>query len=314
MIKGIRWLLALVIGLLVIGLLGFFSEVTPFAKDLLKLESALQRMKVEFERDPQNPSIRTLLGEIDRRYYPSVWIREVPSPNWASPSAERLSRIEQIAEALTPFEATLVSIAMNPGFGSDADRAVNLLWYAKPTETLKRSLLSKADSNPIAYRILFETGLSDEEVRKAFVKGLDASSPEGIRVSQRADMAVTWGLVEAIPVYLELLNKPFNPKTISFVGHIPAQDANSTLGGYNLAARAAMHLGRNGEPLLPLIKERFAEVQKAFPAQQKVLTGSLVSAIDVLEGRREPQNHAAMSGRGVINLSVSYKPVPLPSK
>jgi hypothetical protein len=278
------------------------------AMDLSGFEKTLMELQRESAADPNGSSVRELLRKLDANYNPSRWISEVPSPDMASPSAERLERINQIARTIAPYESVLVTLGFDKSLGSDAQRAVDFLWYTAPSPALKQRLIDAADRNPTAYRVLFETGMFDSQVRSKFVEGLAASAPKYLR-EQRAAMAVDWGLVEALPVYLEMLRKPFDPQTISFVGHIPAESANGTLGGYRLASQAAMYLGSNGTILLPLLKQRYSEIQASFPDKGEVLTGNLKAAVDVLEGKRHPRVRAAINGRGALNLSRGHAPI-----
>lgn len=291
-----------------IAALMLFNVARISAMDLSSFQSALAQLKREHAANPGSPAVRELLQELDRTHNPSRWISEVPSRDMASPSPERLDRIRQIGDAIAPYEQVLVDLAVNKTLGSDADRAVDFLWYAKPTPTLKRSLLNASDEHPIAFKVLFETGMFDGEARAKYATGLAPSAPPELR-EQRASMASDWGLPEALPIYAEMLRKPFDPTKVSFVGHIPAEDAGSSLSSYGLAAQGAMHLGASGKALLPLIKQRFAEIQAAFPDKHQALTGNLNAAIDVLEGRRPPPVHAAINGRGAINLTVGSTPV-----
>lgn len=281
---------------------------TAETMDLPGFEKALAILQRESATDPNSPAVRELLRTLDANFNPSLWLNEVPSPDMASPSPERLERIEQIARTIAPYESVLVSLGFNKALGSDAIRAVNLLWYAAPSPALKERLLGETANDSFAYVVLFETGMFDPQVRSRFVQGLSAPASPELR-HQRASMACSWGLVEAIPVYIELLQKPFDPTTISFVGHVPAEDAEGSLSGYRLASEAAMYLGPAGTTLLPLLKQRYSEIQAAFPDKGQVLTGSLKAAIDVLEGRRNPPVHAAINGRGEINLTKGYSPI-----
>lgn len=253
------------------------------------------------------------LAELSERHYPIDWIREVPSDSWAAPTQERLERINEISQAIAGSESVLVEMAFDRELNGMAhSSARKFLYYAPPSNQLKTTLLSKADVSSEAYLLLFETGLFDSDVRAKYVEGLQAPAPSSLRI-QRADMAVEWGLLEALPVYLEMLQRPFDPSTISFVGHIPAEDAKSSLSRYKVAAQAAMHFGPSGVTLLPLLNQRFAEIQAAFPDNHQALTGTLKAAIDVIEGRRNPPIRAAMNGRGALNLMLGASPVALAS-
>jgi len=276
--------------------------------DITGFESALAQLQREQAVDPNSTAVTELLRKLDKTYNPSRWINEVPSRDMASPSPERLNRINQIANAIAPYEQLLVDIGFDKTLSSDADRALDFLWYAAPSPDLKQSLFKEADKNAIAYQVLFETGMFDSQVRSKFIEGLLPSAPAQLR-QQRASMASSWGLVEAVPVYMEMLQKPFDPATVSFVGHIPAGDAKSPLSAYRMASQAAMHLGSEGAVLLPLLKQRYSEIQAAFPDKGQVLTGNLKAAIDVLEGRRNPPVHTAINGRGEINLTKGYSPI-----
>lgn len=251
------------------------------------------------------------LAELGERLYPVDWIREVPSDSWASPSQQRLERINEISQAIGGSENVLVEMAFDRELDGVAhSSARKFLYYAPPSNQLKTALLNKADVSSEAYLLLFETGLFDSNVRAKYTERLQAWVPSSLRI-QRADMAVEWGLLEALPVYLEMLQQPFDPSTISFVGNIPAEDPKSSLGRYKVAAQAAMHLGSSGASLLPLIKQRFSEIQTAYPDNHQALTGTLKVAIDVIEGRRNPPIRAAMNGRGAVNLMAGPTPIAL---
>lgn len=297
--RGIAW---------AIVALMLFNVARISAMDLPSFQSALAQMKREHAANPGSPAVRELLQEVDRTHNPARWISEVPSRDMASPSPERLDRIRQIGDAIAPYEQVLVDLAFNKTLGSDADRAVDFLWYAKPTPTLKRSLLNASEEHPIAFEVLFETGMFDSEVKAKYIAGLAPSARPELR-EQRASMAVTWGLLEALPVYVELLQKPFDPTKVTFVGHIPAHDAGSSLSGYGLAVQASLYLGEKAAPLLPLLKVRYAEIERAFPDQAIALGGGLLNAIDVIEGRRPVSINTATNGRGAINLTVGSTPV-----
>lgn len=281
-------------------------------KDISDMEARLQKIGDAYSAGNMTEAAKALM-ELSNTHYPIDWIREIPSDNWAAPSEERVTRIEEIGRAIAGSENALVEIAFDRELsGAVNSSARKFLYYAPPSANLKSLLLSKTDQSTEAYRLLFETGLFDAEIRSKFVKGLEPSSPSSLRL-ERADMAVEWGLSEALPVYTEMLQKPFDPAKVSFVGQIPAEDAGGSLSGYRVAAQAAMHLGDVGKALLPLIKQRFAEIQAAFPDKHQALTGNLIAAIDVLEGRRRPPIHAAINGRGAIKSMRGLSPVALAS-
>jgi hypothetical protein len=283
------------------------SGSTLFAQEsysLQELKSDLNQLRESYQAAPQSKKTIAQLQALNEKYDLSRWIGEVPSSDWASPSAQRLARINEIADAISPYNSMLIDLAFGGSATSHTSSAMNLLWYSKGGDDLKYELLQVADRQPMAYQMLFELGLFDQEVRQKYCKGF--SMDPNIR-KERASMASDWGLVEALPVYKELLEQDFDPRTISFVGEIPA-DNKGTLKGYKIAANGIMHLGSAAGELLSLLKKRISEIKLAFPDRYRPLTGDLQSAMNVLEGKTPQFWETAVDGRGFINLMNGPSP------
>lgn len=270
-----------------------------------ELKSDLDRVQKIYQSDPKSKEIMVRLKAINEKCNLSNWIFEIPSLDWASPTPERLARIDEIANIISPHNHMLVDLAFERPATNDTSYAVNLLWYSKGNDDLKHEMLRVADRNSMAYRMLFNLGLFDQEVRAKFCSGLSSNS--SIR-RDRAAMASDWGLIEALSIYREMLAEPFDPNSISFVGGVPAMDNKGLLADYKIAANGVMHLGPRAMGLLPLIKKRLLEIQQAFPNYYRMLTGNLQAALDVLEGRRPQSWESAMNARGAINLTNGPKP------
>lgn len=275
------------------------------AYDLQGLKSDLSRLQERYRSAPRSKETMAQLKVLNENYHLALWIYKIPSLNGASPSPRRLARINEIADAISPYNHMLVDLAFGGRIADDSAYAVNLLWYSKGGDDLKQELLQVANRNSMAYRMLFNLGLFDQEVRVKFCEGL--SSTSSIR-RDRAAMVSDWGLIEALPIYQEMLAEPFDPNSISFVGGVPAVDNKGLLADYKVAANGVMHLGPKAMGLLPLIKKRMLEIQQAFPNYYRMLTGNLQAALDVLEGRSPQSWESAMNARGAINLTNGPEP------
>lgn len=275
------------------------------ACDLQGLKFDLSRLQESYRSMPRSKETMAQLKTLNENYHLALWIYKIPSLNGASPSPERLARINEIADAISPYNHMLVDLAFRGRITDDSAYAVNLLWYSKGGGDLKQELLQVADRNSMAYRMLFNLGLFDQDARAKFCQGLSSNS--SIR-RDRAAMASDWGLVEALPIYQEMLAEPFDPNSISFIGGVPAMDNKGLLADYKVAGNGVMHLGPKAAGLLPLIKKRMLEIQQAFPNYYRMLTGNLQAALDVLEGRSPQSWEVAMNGRGTINLVDGPEP------
>jgi hypothetical protein len=85
-----------------------FVVPTLAAMNLSEFQSTLAQLQREHAANPNSPAVRELLRELDENFNPSRWISEIPSQDMASPSPERIDRINQIGDVIAPYEKLLV--------------------------------------------------------------------------------------------------------------------------------------------------------------------------------------------------------------
>jgi hypothetical protein len=116
--------------------------------------------------------------------------------------------------------------------------------------------------------------------------------------ADRTDWAIflaSLGMDDGLPVFIKLLEKPFNAEGV--IGSTGVPGTNPSYDAYGPALLGAQYLGKRAAPLLPYLKERLREIEGSnLGAAGQPLIRGFQGVIDTVTGKRAIQRRSAMNG------------------
>jgi hypothetical protein len=223
----------------------------------------------------------------------------------------RSALVSQIEGWLAPFEPTLVAMLSATARDNIApNAAVQVLFFAKPSDHLKDALLTVARdpmTNPQmageAYEALFMLELDDQRVRNEVIEQIGKRDELHTRAELGKALLVSastrWAMEEMLPLYRQYLSVPYRSENYPKRG-----GKQRLLGDYDMAIRGLKAFGELGQPLAQLLKARLSELD---PSENSDLINSFNETIMMVEGKCNPK--PAVSWKGKL-LGVSKKAWP----
>ncbi len=246
------------------------------------LQADLDKLQALFIEKAPDAEIQSFMLDLSKRHQ----LRGSVSSLGKTPEARRL--VVEYGNVVRQHEDLLLELSFNSAYRSSSVLAHNYLWFMPPSEDFRGKLVALSDEHPYAYEVLFHTRQFDEEVKNKFVDTV-ISEPSQVKRDALADMSAKWAIEEMMPVYREMLSRPFLAEHVKFYEGFPTDDPRSNLGAYQRAANYMMHMGTKASELLPLLNERIGEITKKFPEPHPLLVSKLKTAVEVAEGKRERQ-------------------------
>jgi hypothetical protein len=278
-------------------LLSLFSEVR--AEVIQQLKSSVNSLVVATD-----PDVQSKLA-IETQRLIQIYIREADQNDWASPSAERLRRLDEVGSVITPSVPKLIELGMPSENSSGVNEAFNLISYAKPSDQLKQQLLELANLEKTtlqghqvtkrAYGLLVEHGLATPDVRQEIASRMadykdSQKTPEASAIYSGAK---EWRLVEALPIYIDLLQREYR--------------SNAELNWrVRSVAESVRGLGPKASAILPLLQQQLARM-KAENADFRDIN-VVEGAIRAVEGKDPIEPLLTVSGAGPVGRN------PLPTR
>lgn len=196
-----------------------------------------------------------------------------------------------------------------------ADQSVTLLKYTVPDQpfavSLRQHLSGPLKESGPATELLFEHRLLNEADVQTVVQALSVSNP-----SARVGLALRLSQLqrpEAVPILAEMLSVPF---TLAGTGSNTGVGLteNEAMSKQRIAADAIAYLGPLAKPLLPLLRQRMAEIAALLPhpEKQRYVT-RLQVAIDQIEGKRPLQVRTALNASGTLLVAAPVDAEPEPT-
>jgi hypothetical protein len=243
-----------------------------------------------------------------------IYIRGADTNDWASPSTERLRRINQIGAVIEPHLSLLIDLGTPTANGDANSNALNLLSFAVPSSQLKKQLLAlaNAESSPgltkRAYGLLVNHGMATPDVRQEIVKRM-TNYQNSYKTPIAAEIysgAKEWRIEEALPLYIELLQSEYRSK----------EELNWR---FRSVAESVRGLGSKATAILPLLQQQLARM-KAESADFRDIN-IIEGAIRAIEGKDPIEPLLAVSGAGPIvknpqptisSLTTAAQKTPMP--
>ena len=260
------------------------------------LKKDLKSLHELFSENAPNEKIEKYVFEMAKR---QQLVGELSLLGNDTPEAMRLALA--YGNVLREHEDMLLEISFNKVYRSSTVMAHRYLWLMPPSEHYKQKLLHISKDHPYAYEILFRTRQFDDEVKQKFLDTI-LQEPSQRERDTLASLATPWAIEEMLPIYEEMLNRPFLAEYIEFKGHMPLEDPKSNITGHKTAARYVKRAGPSAAKLLPLLRMRIEEITTKFPTNSELLVSTLKEAVKVAEGTRAPDIELAYNPPGRIDL------------
>jgi len=270
-------------------LLSLISEVR--ANVIQQLKAKVDGLASATEPDEQSK----LAIEVQRLI--QVYVRQADQNDWANPSAERLRRLDEVGNVITPVVPKLIELGMPSEKTLGVNEVFNLMSYAKPSEELKQQLLDLANLEKStlqghqvtkrAYGLLVEHGLATPDVRQE-IASIMADYKDSQKTPEAAAIysgAKEWRLVEALPIYIDLLQREYRSK----------EEQNWRV---RSVAESVRGLGPKASAILPLLQQQLARM-KAENADFRDIN-VVEGAIRAVEGKDPIEPLLTVSGAGPI--------------
>ncbi len=227
-----------------------------------------------------------------------AYVREADQNDWATPSDERLRRLGQVAEAVQPYTSLFVKLGTPSSEQQGSKNALNLLYFARPTNELKEELLGLANvpkprgAARDAYDIIFNLGMATPDVREEVIKRMEAYQPNSYKSNAASEIyysaGAEWRIKEAVPFYAELLQREYRNK----------DELNLRVRSIATAVRP---LGPQAAGVLSLLQQHVARM-KAEGADFRDIN-VIEGAIRSLEGKDPIEPLLAVNGAGPVGAN-----------
>ncbi|NJM54905.1 MAG: hypothetical protein HC841_02345 [Verrucomicrobiae bacterium] len=236
-----------------------------------------------------------------------MYVREADQNDWATPSPERLKRLNKVADAIQPYTSLLIQLGspykkdfkmeqvIVQGTEQYNQGVLNLLSYAKPSDELKDQLLQLAHvPNPrgtarAAYNLIFQLGMDTADVREEIVKRMADYQPESYKSSAANEIfysaGAEWRIEEAVPLYMKELQRDYKNK-------------DELNGRVRAVANAVRGLGSKASAILPLLQQQLARMKAENTDFRDI--NVVEGAIRAVEGKDPIEPLLAVSGAGPI--------------
>lgn len=222
----------------------------------------------------------------------SIYVREADENDWATPSRERIQRLDRIAALMHDYRAVLMAMGTPSKEVQGNQNARGLLYFAPPTDDLREKLHRLAHvENPRgaardAYAIIVNLGLDTPAIRKEIVTRISRfGSTEDSGAEEVFFAASEWRIPETVGVYLRAIETP----------EIAKEDLAVRVG---LLAETARNLGPAAKEAEPLLLRHLARLEKEGGHRSNM--DAIKSAIRAINGEEVALPMLAISGRGVV--------------
>jgi hypothetical protein len=277
------------------------------ADTVSQIKSNLERLQAASNDEPRGGEENVEQLAIETQRLIQIYVREADQNDWATPSPERLKRLGQVADVLQPYVPLLVDLGTPSGAEQGSQNALNLLYFARPTEELKKKLLDLANvksprgAAKMAYGIIVNLGMDTPDVREEIVKRMSEfqdsyKSPAAAEIYAGAK---EWRIEEAVPFYVELLQREYRNN----------EELNWRV---RSVAESVRGLGPQAAAVLPLLQQQLARM-KAENADFRDIN-VIEGAIRAVEGKEPIEPLLSVSGAGPVGenpLPKSSTPTPL---
>lgn len=264
------------------------------------------------ERKKLEESVAATIWEIGRV------LTQAPSKDWSEPSSERRELIARIGRLIAPYNAVLLDL----GFRKDAEssdlasQSRTLLKYTVSdhllSETLQQHFAGPPKQAGWATDLLIEHRLLNEADVQKLVQALSSEANPSRRISRALELSQL-RRPEAVPILAEMLSVPFTMAGTGSNTGVGLTE-NEAMSKQRIAADAIAYLGPLAKPLLPLLRQRMAEIAALLPLPEKQrYVTRLQVAIDQIEGKRPLQVRTALNASGALLVAAPADAEPEPT-
>lgn len=221
------------------------------------------------------------------------YIRAADDNDWATPSRERIERLDRVAALLQDYQAVLIAMGTPSREVQGNSNARGLLYFASPGDELREGLHRLAGvENPRgaarhAYAILFNLELDTPAIRKEIVARISrwGGPTEDTGAEEVFLAAAQWRIPATVGVYLRAVETPGLAK----------DDLAMRVG---LLAEAARGIGPAAKEAAPLLRQHLSRLEKEGGHRKD--KEAIESALRAINGEEIAPPMLAISGRGVV--------------
>lgn len=300
----------------VIGIKGLAAVPSDFSADTVRthIQHALAPVAQLLHEDPSGGSAQIYLNnqrlivDVIQPYFYNSGLGEL-----SRKSPIRDARVTEVEAWLAPYQSILIAATERSATQTSfPNAAVDLLKFARPSETLKSALqevahstVTKPDRAVDAYNALFMLQLDDPKIRNEVLNFISWRGERSVRAGLGKQLlqsaANRWGMIEMESLYRDFLSIAYKPDNYPAVG-----GRGALLAQYRAAIAGLAAFGTDAKSFTDLIKARIAEMNLEDGDEANFIRRANES-LEILEGKRVPT--IAINWKGQL-LGVSKRTYP----